>query len=191
MRDVAKPRLAMERRTLSGWIDDQDHWSRLKHEHFRRAGEAVAAAFSTIDEVEAIALFGSVARPLETRITRRGWEMLHTCKDVDLAVWIDHTNGLDPFRRARGRALSKLFTEQSIGVAHHQVDVFFIEPKTDRCLGDYASLESARKDTGIVRSWAVARARCLSSTKTSFSIRMRSPTSVWCVCIPENDQRDS
>jgi len=61
--------------------------------------------------------------------------MLHTCKDVDLAVWIDHTNGLDAFRRARGRALSKLFTEQSIGVAHHQVDVFFIEPKTDRYLG--------------------------------------------------------
>jgi hypothetical protein len=130
-----KARPEMGRQSLVEWIAERDRHSRLKHENFRRAAEAVAVAFSGLPEVGAISLFGSVAVPLKTRTTRRGWEMLHDCKDVDLAVWVDHTEDLVEFKRARSRALAGLWAEHSIGVAHHQVDVFFLAACSDRYLG--------------------------------------------------------
>jgi hypothetical protein len=135
----------MGRRPLVEWIAEEDHFARLAHENFRRAAEAVATAFSHVPEVAAISLFGSVAQPLKTQVTRRGWEMLHHCKDVDLAVWVDHTDNLAALNRARNRALTKLFADHAIGVAHHQVDVFLIEPGSDRYLGRLCSFGSCPK----------------------------------------------
>lgn len=135
----------MGRRHLGEWIAEQDKLSRLKHENFRRAAEAVAIAFASLPEVGAISLFGSVAIPLKTRVTRRGWEMLHDCKDVDLAVWVDHTDNLAGLKQARSRALAKLFAEHAIGVAHHQVDVFLIEPGSDRYRGRLCNFGSCPK----------------------------------------------
>jgi predicted nucleotidyltransferase len=123
------------RRPLGEWIAEQDYFARLKHENFRRAAEAVAVAFSHLPEVRAVCLFGSVARPPQTRITRRGYEMLHDCKDVDLAVWLDHTDNLAGLQKVRARALARLLADHDIGVAHHQVDVFLIEPGSGRYLG--------------------------------------------------------
>jgi hypothetical protein len=135
----------MKRRSLGEWIAEQDKFSRLRHEHFRRAAEAVAVAFTSLPEVVAISLFGSVALPLETRTTRHGWQMLHDCKDVDLAVWVDHTDNLAGLKRARSRALAQLVAEHSIGVAHHQVDVFLIQPGSDRYLGRLCTFGSCPK----------------------------------------------
>ncbi len=125
----------MGRRPVGEWIAEQDKYSRLTHGNFRRAADAVAVAFASLPEVGAVWLFGSVALPLKTGVTRRGWEMLHQCKDVDLAVWVDHTDNLAGLQRARSRALVQLLADHSIGVAHHQVDVFLIEPVSDRYLG--------------------------------------------------------
>ena len=102
---------------------------------FRLAAEAVAAAFAELPEVLAVALFGSVAQPPNLETTRRSWRLLHYAKDVDLAVWIDRLDDLAALRTARIRALQKLLAEQNVGVAHHQVDVFLIEPETNRYLG--------------------------------------------------------
>ena len=136
---------------LVEWIAEQDQFARLKHENFRRAAEAVALAFACLPEVAAISLFGSVAFPLKTRKTRRGQEMLHDCKDVDLAVWIDHTDNLAGLQRARSRALAALFAEHSIGVAHHQVDVFLIEPGSNRYLGRLCNFGSCPKGHSACR----------------------------------------
>lgn len=125
----------MGRRPLSEWITEQDKFARLTHENFRRAAEAVADAFASFPEVGAVCLFGSVALPLKTNVTRRGWKMIHHCKDVDLAVWLDHTDNLAELKRARSRALAQLLAGHSIGVAHHHVDVFLIEVGSDRYLG--------------------------------------------------------
>ena len=63
---------------------DQLKWQR----DFRVAADAVAAALSEFAEVEAIALFGSVAQPLAREVLRFqpyhrfGIEILHECKDV-------------------------------------------------------------------------------------------------------------
>jgi hypothetical protein len=62
-------------------------------------------------------------------------KLWHECKDVDLAVWVTNTTSLESLRKALGRAVNALFAESGIGVAHHQVDVFLLEPKTDRYLG--------------------------------------------------------
>jgi len=61
--------------------------------------------------VRAIALFGSVARPLAREVPRfqpyrgLGIELLHERKDVDLAVWLDHTRAGSP--RSAARATSR------------------------------------------------------------------------------------
>jgi len=125
----------MPRLSKQEWEAEHNQYTARRHDQFRRAAEAVAAAFGELPEVRAVALFGSVARPPNLETTRRGWRLLHHAKDVDLAVWIDRLDDLAAMKRARVRALNKLLAEQNIGVAHHQVDVFLIEPETNRYLG--------------------------------------------------------
>ncbi|HLY81211.1 MAG TPA: hypothetical protein VKQ70_17665 [Caulobacteraceae bacterium] len=96
---------------------------------------------AAFEEVCAIALIGSVARPLQREVPRfqpfrrHGIEILHECKDVDLAVWLDRLDRLQALSRARAAASNRLLAERSIGVAHHQVELFIFEPNTDAYLG--------------------------------------------------------
>lgn len=108
-------------------IEDEDRY-RLRHrEAFRRAADYVAAAFARLTFVQRIVLFGSVAQP-----PRRD---THESKDVDLAVWVSEVSDLKALQRARGGALNDLLADFDMGVAHHQVDVFLFESRTDRYLG--------------------------------------------------------
>lgn len=108
---------------------------------FRQAADAVAAAFARAPSVERVVLFGSVAVPLEKEVPRfREFRraripIYHECKDVDLAVWLGDLGQLEALRKAASRALNDLLRERDIGVAHHQVDTFIIEPGTGRYLG--------------------------------------------------------
>jgi hypothetical protein len=100
---------------------------------FRLAADAVTAALAGVPEVEAVALIGSVARPLWREVPRfqpfRSWDIpvWHECKDVDLAVWLDRLDRLQSINRARSVALHQLFKEKQIGVAHHQVEIFILQ----------------------------------------------------------------
>lgn len=100
---------------------------------FRRAADAVTAALTRVPGVEAVALIGSVARPLWREVPRfqpfRRWgiPIWHECKDVDLAVWLDRPDRLESLNRARSMALQQLFKDQQIGVAHHQVEIFLLQ----------------------------------------------------------------
>jgi hypothetical protein len=47
---------------------------------------------------------------------------------VDLAVWLDDVTELEPLRLLRSRAVNQLWAEEEVGVAHHQVDVFLLNP---------------------------------------------------------------
>ena len=97
---------------------------------FRRAADVLAAELAAVPEVRAITLFGSVARPLEREVPRfRPYryyriEILHECRDIDLAVLIDRFDNLAALNRARGQAVASLFRDNGIGVAHHQVEIF-------------------------------------------------------------------
>src|ERR671914_204568 len=93
-------------------------------------------------EMRAIALIGSVARPLWKEVPRfreyrrRGIKLWHECHDLDLALWIESQDRLGELRRARDHALRKAYEGGTgISVVGHQVDVFLLEPATNRYLG--------------------------------------------------------
>jgi hypothetical protein len=108
---------------------------------FRTAADRVAVALAECRDVEAIALIGSVARPLWREVPRFApyrqlrLPIAHECKDVDLAVWVSRIDGLEDLRRARSRAVGQIVAEQGHGPAVHEVEVFLLEPDTDRYLG--------------------------------------------------------
>jgi hypothetical protein len=112
-----------------------------RQRELRQAAEAVATAMSRLNTVEKVVLFGSVAKPLEREVPRfreyerAGIELFHECNDVDLAVWVSSAVELKTLQKARSQALNELLAQKHIGVAHHQVDVFLLEPGTDRYWG--------------------------------------------------------
>jgi hypothetical protein len=133
-------------------IEEQNrHLLRLQYD-FRRAADIVADALMTFEEVEAIAVIGSVAKPLWKEVPRfreyrrAGIEVWHECKDVDLAVWISSQLRLGELRRARDTALRRAYESgKGPGTANHQVEIFLIEPGTDRHLGRLCSFNACPK----------------------------------------------
>src|ERR1700754_1714474 len=96
-------------------IEEQNRYLLRQQRDFRRAADVVSDAWSAFDEVQAVAVIGSVAKPLwkEGRRFReyraRGIEVWHECHDLDLALWIDSQDRLLEVRRAASRALRVAF----------------------------------------------------------------------------------
>ncbi len=147
---------------MGGWKDDEDsfdpeEWEQREEEHalspagiaeenegllrryrdFRRAADAMAAAWRDYTEVMAVALIGSLAVapwkevPRFSTYRRARIALWHEVGDLDLAVWLAHTRGLDELRRVTHR----LFEESQSGVAPHHVDGFLLDHGTGRYLG--------------------------------------------------------
>ena len=133
-------------------IEEQDrHLLRLQHD-FRRAADIVTDALMTFEEVEAIAVIGSVAKPLWKEVPRfrefrcAGIEVWHECKDLDLAVWLSSQLRLGALRRARDAALRRGHQSgKGPSTASHQVELFLIEPETDRYLGRLCNFNECPK----------------------------------------------
>jgi len=122
-------------------IARQDQYQIKRQQDFRAAADAVAAALAPFSEIQKIALFGSVARPLFREVPRfqpyrqLRIQILHECKDVDLAVWLTDTARLRELGRARNLAVTQLHARFGIGVANHQVDVFLLAQSNGCYLG--------------------------------------------------------
>ena len=110
-------------------MSDDDRLTLERYEHFRAAAEAVASAFADVPAVKRVALFGSVASTPRIESDRRRRGRFHEPKDVDLAVWLDGEVDLNRLRVLSARAVSQLWEQNEIGVAHHQVDVFLLDAK--------------------------------------------------------------
>jgi predicted nucleotidyltransferase len=108
-------------------LGGDERYTLIRYQHFREAAARVAAAFGASPAVTRVALFGSVASSpsIESSGRRRG--RLHEPKDVDLAVWVDGVTDLDALRKLTAQALNRLWRETTIGVAHHQVDIFLLD----------------------------------------------------------------
>jgi hypothetical protein len=131
-----------DRRALgSEGIAEQNRHLLRRYRDFRSAADAIVDAWRGKDEVVAVALIGSVARepwkevPRFNPYRRAGMEIWHECKDIDLALWQTKFDGLDGLRRAKDRTLRERLETREFSVATHQVDIFVLEPGTDRYLG--------------------------------------------------------
>ena len=141
-----------------GEIQLQDQMMRRRQEQFRIAAGYVADGLSAIEQVRKVVLFGSIAKPLQKEIPRfagfcrRGIVISHECKDVDIAVWVTELSCLRTVQKARSQALNRLLSEKQIGVAHHQVDLFIMEPETNRYLGrlcTYSACPKGKEACGV------------------------------------------
>ena len=124
-----------------------------RQRQFRIAADVVTAAWMRFPEVHAIAVIGSVAKPLWKEVPRFSEfrrariEIWHECSDLDLALWLDTQERLAELRRARDLALRDAFRSGTgISVASHQVDVFLIEPRSDRYLGRLCRFNTCPKE---------------------------------------------
>jgi hypothetical protein len=123
-----------------------------RQREFRMAADVAADAWMAFPEVQAVALIGSVAKPLWKEVPRfsefrrAGVEVWHECKDLDLALWIDSQDRLRELRRAAGRALRVAYESGAgVSVVDHQMDVFLFEPGTDHYLGRLCSFNQCPK----------------------------------------------
>ncbi len=123
-------------------IEAQNRYLIARQHEFRMAADVVVDAWASFPEVEAIAVIGSVARrlwkeiPRFSEFRRAGVEVWHECADLDLALWISTQTRLADLRRAATSALRTAFeTGTGVSVPFNQLDVFLIEPGSDRYLG--------------------------------------------------------
>src|SRR5689334_10682590 len=127
-------------------IESQNRYLLERQRQFRQAADVVTKVWMAFPEIEAIAVIGSVAKPLWKEVPRfsdfrrAGIEVWHECGDLDLALWIDSQRRLSELRRATTHALRQAF-EAGAGISFvsHQLDVFLFEPGTDRYLGRLCS----------------------------------------------------
>src|ERR1700722_8948797 len=96
-------------------IEWQNEYQLRRQKEVRAAADVVTDAWIPFAEVQAVAVIGSVAKPLWKEIPRfrefrsAGIEVWHECGDLDLALWISHQARLDELRRSAGSALRKAF----------------------------------------------------------------------------------
>lgn len=118
--------------------EDGNRQMLARQREFRITADVVAAALARFPEVEAVAVIGSVARPLWKEAPRfsRRIEIWHECGDLDLAVWLDHQQRLGELRRSLVQALRRAMESgKGISTANHQVDVFLFAAGTETYLG--------------------------------------------------------
>jgi hypothetical protein len=131
----------LSRRPTSQQIAGDEAYLVARQQRFRLAADLVTAALAHCEAVEAVALIGSVAHPLWREVPRFApyrhlrLPIAHECKDLDLAVWVSRLDTLDELRRARARAAGEVLAQTGGGVAVHEVELFLLEPGTDRYLG--------------------------------------------------------
>ena len=133
-------------------IEEQNRFMLERQRQFRMAADVVTAAWRGFTEVQAVAVIGSVAKPLWKEVPRfrefrrEGIEVWHECSDLDLALFVDSQERLGALRRAADRALRAAYeTGTGVSVVLHQLDVFLIEPVSKRYLGRLCSFNQCPK----------------------------------------------
>jgi hypothetical protein len=123
-------------------IDEQNRYLLNHQRQFRMAADVVTDAWMRFAEVQAVAVIGSAAKMLWKEVPRfrefrrEGIEVWHECGDLDLALWLDSQDRLGELRRAAGRALRAAYEAGTgLSVSDFQLDIFLIEPGSDRYLG--------------------------------------------------------
>jgi hypothetical protein len=113
-----------------------------RQRQFRAAADTVADAWGAFPEVQAVAVIGSVAKPLWKEVPRfsefhrRGVEIWHECSDLDLALWLHSQERLGELRRAASHALRQAYElGTGAGVVTEQLDIFLFAAGSEHYLG--------------------------------------------------------
>ena len=140
-------------------IEQRNEMLVRRYREFRRGANAVTAPWRAHPEVIALSLIGSVARAPWKEVPRashrtgaRGSRCGARARTWTSPEWLEHLDSLDALRRANARALRALWNEASIGIASHQVDVFILEPGTNRYLGrlcDFNACPKGKAQCGV------------------------------------------
>ncbi len=141
-------------------LGDEERHTLIRYQHFREAAARVAAALGGVPAVTRVALFGSVASGPRIESGRRRRGRIHEPKDVDLAVWLDGVTDLDALRRLTAQALDRLWQDEQMGVAHHQVDIFLLD-LTGQYLGRLCHFNQCPKHKPQCRAEGCGRVRFL------------------------------
>jgi hypothetical protein len=133
-------------------IEEQNRYLLARQREFRIAADVVADAWASFSEVQAVAVIGSVAKPLWKEIPRfsefrrEGIEVWHECSDLDLALWLDTQERLGSLRRAASQALRAAYQAGAgTSIVDQQLDIFLIEPVSDRYLGRLCTFNACPK----------------------------------------------
>jgi len=133
-------------------IESQNRYLLDRQRQFRLAADIVTDAWISFPEVCAVAVIGSVAKPLWKEVPRfpefrrEDVEVWHECGDLDLALWLSSVDRLGELRRAATQALREAYEAGAgVSIASHQLDVFLFEMLTDRHLGRLCSFNECPK----------------------------------------------
>lgn len=133
-------------------IVEQNARLQVHYHGYRLAAVAVTRELQTLPAVQRVALIGSTANPLWKEVPRfrqyRQYRIAvwHECKDVDLAVWISSVEDLKLLQKARLRALQSDSGAKLSGVATHTIEMFLLEPETNRYLGRLCKFKACPAD---------------------------------------------
>ncbi|MDB5488168.1 MAG: hypothetical protein JWQ58_1883 [Reyranella sp.] len=134
-------------------IEQQNRYMLLQQRQYRMAADVVTDGLAAFAEVQAVAVIGSVAKPLWKEVPRFSEfrrariEVWHECKDLDLAVWLESQDRLGELRIAVAQSLSAAFKAGiGVSVTSNQVDLFLFEPGSDRYLGRLCHYNRCPKD---------------------------------------------
>ena len=119
-------------------IDAQNRRMLELQRQFRVAADTVAEAWAAFPEVQAVAVIGSVAKPLWKEVPRfsRRIEIWHECSDLDLALWLDSQERLGELRRAASHALRQAYElGKGAGIVTEQLDTFLFAAGSEHYLG--------------------------------------------------------
>jgi hypothetical protein len=129
------------RKPTKAKIAEQEQYLLERQRVFRVVADRLTLALAQCPGVEAVALIGSVARPLPRDVPRFSpyrqlrLKIAHECKDLDLAAWVSQLDRLETLRRTRIRVLRDMVAERGSAPADHEIEVFLLEPGTNRYLG--------------------------------------------------------
>jgi hypothetical protein len=123
-------------------IDLQNRMMLERQRQFRAAADTLVDAWAAFSEVQAVAVIGSVAKPLWKEVSRFGGfrrqhiEVWHECSDLDLALWLDSQERLGDLRRAASHALLRAYERGTgAGIVTEQLDIFLFAARSEQYLG--------------------------------------------------------
>jgi hypothetical protein len=131
----------MTRRPSRAAIAAEDAAMIERQRRYRLAADWMTERLAREPAVVKVALIGSVARPLWREVPRLSpfrqlaVPIVHHCNDLDLAVWVSDLDGLDCLRRDRVKVTNRALAEINVGVPVHEIELFVLEPESDRYLG--------------------------------------------------------